>query len=252
MRARQSTKAEFAEYRRTRDGRLRDELVERYVYFAYAIARRFEGHGEERDDLRQVALIALVQAVERFDPSRGVAFPSFAAPTIGGSLKRHLRDHTWIVRLPRSVNERTLEAAAIVERLTAMLGHEPSVEDVAFHTGWSRSQVEEAMVVLHTHRHSGRRMIDDPDDGILGGVDDAFDRVDDRLCLADLIDCLASRERRIIALRYFEELSQSVIGERVGVSQMHVSRLLRQSMAQLRARGFDWGWIALDDYEIAG
>ena len=122
---------EFEDYRRTGDRRLRDRLVEAHVGLAYSIARRFEGRGEERDDLQQVALVALLQAVDRFDPSRGLAFSTFAQPTISGTLKRHLRDRTWLVRLPRALNERVLAVAKTEEHLTGTLRRTPTGEEIA-------------------------------------------------------------------------------------------------------------------------
>src|SRR5215510_14182577 len=125
-----STNSKLVEYRTTRDRALRNQAIAAHLGLAYSIARRFEGRGEERDDLRQVALVALVEAVERFDPSRGVTIATFAVPTISGALKRHLRDHTWLVRPPRSLNERSVEAIAVRERLTGTLRRPPTLDEV--------------------------------------------------------------------------------------------------------------------------
>jgi RNA polymerase sigma-B factor len=226
--------AEFVEYRRTRDRELRDRIVGAHLGLAYSIARRFEGRGEERDDLRQVALIALVQALERFDPSRGLAFATFAAPTITGTLKRHLRDRSWLVRPPRSVSERSLETAAVSERLTASLGRIPTFDEVGAAGGWTRREVEEAMVVATTHRLYERKTLENVNVNETCSVADDVERVTDRVALADLLDELEPREQRIVGLRYLDEKTQTEIAENVGLSQMHVSRLLTRSLDTLR------------------
>jgi RNA polymerase sigma-B factor len=228
-----SSEAEFAEYRRTRDRALRDRIVGAHVGLAYSIARRFEGRGEERDDVRQVALIALVQAVERFDPSRGLAFSTFAAPTIIGTLKRHLRDRSWLVRPPRSVNERSLEVGAVSEWLTASLGRIPTSDEVGVAGGWTRREVEEATVVATTHRLYERETLESAN-VVMFAVDGDVEQATDRVALAGLLDELKPRERRIVGLRYLDEKTQSEIAERVGLSQMHVSRLLTRSLDTLR------------------
>jgi RNA polymerase sigma-B factor len=228
------SKAEFAEYRRTRDRALRDRIVGAHVGLAYSIARRFEGRGEERDDLRQVALIALVHAVERFDPARGLAFTTFAAPTITGTLKRHLRDRSWLVRPPRSVNERSLETAAVSERLTASLGRTATSDEIGAAGGWTRREVEEALFVATTHRLYERETLEHANVNETFGVADDVERVTDRVALAGLLDELEPRERKIVGLRYLDEKTQTEIAEHVGLSQMHVSRLLTRSLDTLR------------------
>ena len=143
--ARKPACADFAEYQRTKDRRERDRLFEAHTHLAYTIARRFAGRGEDMDDLRQVALLALVQAIERFDPSRGLAFSTFATPTIAGSLKRHFRDKAWAIRPPRPVQERYLEMNAVLEGLTNELCRAPTVAEIATHGNWSKQQVSEAL-----------------------------------------------------------------------------------------------------------
>jgi RNA polymerase sigma-B factor len=228
-----SRNADFVDYRRTGDPRLRDRIVEQHAGFAYAIARRFEGHGEERDDLRQIALIALTQAVERFDPGRGFTFTTFAAPTITGTLKRHLRDHTWVVRPPRAVNERALRAAAIREALTATLKRVPTAEEVAAEGGWERDEAEQALTALHARRVA-QASVDVNDLENSPDLDDLTRTIEDRIVLDDLIEQLDQRERQVVTLRYSYELRQWEIAQRVGVSQMQVSRLLTQSMETLQ------------------
>jgi RNA polymerase sigma-B factor len=230
-----SNLADFAEYQRTRDRRRRDRLVEAHVGLAYKGARRFSGRGVELEDLRQVALIALVHAVERFDPSRGFAFTTFAVPTITGSLKRYLRDRAWAVRPPRSVQERFLEVSAVTERLTGDLHRAPTVTEIADEGAWSVDDVRAAL--------DGRRCrfplhwgVTEEDGVLEPPVDDRnFSAVDNRLVIDDLLEVLHERERAIVRMRYLEELGQKEIGQRIGVSQMHVSRLLNRSLERLQA-----------------
>ena len=210
------SRPDFEEYRRTRDRRLRDQLLERHLGLAYSIARRFEGRGEERDDLRQVALLALMQAIDRFDPSRGTAFSTFATSTIAGTLKRHLRDRTWLVRPPRSVNERLLAVAIAEEHLTGALRRTPTRDEVARAGGWTRHDVDEATGVRHTHRLHNRDTIDDPFVEGIPAHDNESDAADDRLLVEELVDHLETRHRQAIELRYFADLTQSEIARRLG------------------------------------
>ncbi len=226
--------AVFDEFRATGDSRLRDKLVEAHLGLAYSIARRFEGRGEERDDLRQVALIGLTRAVERFDPERGVTFSTFAAPTIAGTLKRHLRDHTWIVRPPRSVGERALHVVATSEQLTNACGRQPTVDELADAGGWTRDEVEEAQTVMHAYRRYEGRSIDESGAAQIPAQHD-INAADDRVLVDELLAGLDERKRRIVKMRYYADLSQTAIAREIGVSQMQVSRLLAASSDKLRA-----------------
>ena len=231
--------ADFAEYQRTGDRDLRDRLVEAHVGLAYKGARRFSGRGLELEDLRPVALIALVQAVERFDPSRGFAFTTFATPTISGSLKRYLRDRAWAVRPPRSVQERFLEVAAVTERLTGDLRRTPTVTEIADGGEWSVHDVRESLAsqrcrfALHWGVTEGDGLPEPPTN------DRNFSAVESRLVIDDLLEVLHERERVIVKMRYFEGLGQKEIGERIGMSQMHVCRLLKRSLRRLQAAAVD-------------
>jgi RNA polymerase sigma-B factor len=233
--------ADFAEYRRTGDRGLRDRLVGAHVGLAYKGARRLSGRGVELEDLRQVALIALVHAVERFDPSRGFAFTPFATPTIIGSLKRHLRDRAWAVRPPRSVQERLLAVAAVTERLTGDLHRAPTVAEIADDGEWSVDDVREALDGQRRRFPLHWRVTED--DGVIEPIADDLDfsAVENRLVIDDLFEVLHERERAIVRMRYFEELGQKEIGQRIGVSQMHVCRLLNRSLEQLQAAAVDPG-----------
>jgi RNA polymerase sigma-B factor len=231
--------ARFVEYRRTHDRRLRDQLVTTHIGLAYATAQRFVGRGEELEDLRQVALIALVQAVERFDPSRGWSFATFAAPTITGSLKRHFRDRAWLVRPPRSVQENFLAVTSAVEQLTGDLHRSPTVAEIADYGGWSTDDVCEAIAAREYRYGAPRRATDDDWTIECGIVDRDLSTVEDREAIEYLLGKLGERERDAVRMRFFEGLDQKSIGRRMGVSQMYVCRLLNASLERLRNTGAD-------------
>jgi RNA polymerase sigma-B factor len=231
----------FAIYRRTGDRRLRDELVEEHAPLAHFLASRFANRGESRDDLVQVALVGLFKAVERFDPGRGLQFSTFATPTILGELKRHFRDRGWTVRVPRRVQELHLQLGRIISTLGQEEGRSPTPAEVAERAGVSEEAVLEAMEAGSLYRLVSLDASVAPDDegndlaACLGDDDPEFERIEHRSEIAELLSVLPARERRIVELRFFESLTQSEIAERVGVSQMHVSRLLTRSLERLRA-----------------
>jgi RNA polymerase sigma-B factor len=232
----------FGVYRRTRDRRLRDELVEEHAPLAHFLARRFANRGEPVDDLVQVALVGLLKAVERFDPERGLQFSTFATPTILGELKRHFRDRGWAVRVPRRVQELHLQLGRIVATLGQEYGRSPTPAEVADRAGVSEEDVLEAMEAGSLYRlvsldAPASRDEDEASElgAVLGEDDPEFERIEHRGELDDLLGVLPTRERRIVELRFFDGLTQSEIAERVGVSQMHVSRLLARSLEMLRA-----------------
>jgi RNA polymerase sigma-B factor len=227
------------EYRRTRDTRLRSDLVERLMPLARSLALRFSHSGESVDDLVQVAALGLVKAIDRFDPDRGFAFTSFATPTILGELRRHLRDTAWALRVPRELQERALVVARSANELTGTLGRPPTAAELAESTGLSVEDVVEARAA-GTARHAVSifRPLsegeDEPLADLLGAEDPGYAATDDALTSERLLASLPPREREILRLRYEDELTQWQIGERVGCSQMHVSRLIRQSLQRLR------------------
>ncbi len=231
----------FEIYRRTRDRAVRDELVEEHAPLAHFLAGRFSNRGEPRDDLVQVALVGLLKAVERFDPTRGLQFSTFATPTVLGELKRHFRDRGWTVRVPRRVQELHLQLGRIISALGQEQGRSPTPAEIAERAGVSEEDVLEAMEAGSLYRLVSLDGSATPDDesgdlaACLGGDDPAFARIEHRDELAELLGVLPERERRIVELRFFESLTQSEIAERVGVSQMHVSRLLTRSLERLRA-----------------
>jgi RNA polymerase sigma-B factor len=233
----ESVRETFMEYADNRDERLRNQLVEEHLGLAHQLARRFTNRGEPYEDLVQVASIGLVKSVERFDTERGVEFSTFATRTIIGELKRHFRDKGWAIRAPRRIQELYLALGPAMESLTQQLGRPPTVPEIAEMVGASEESVLEALEAGQRYRATS---IDVPDrqDGTLssrlGQVDPGCSATDDRLLLALSLADLPERERTIIELRFVEGLTQSEIAAQVGLSQMHVSRLLAASLAQLR------------------
>jgi RNA polymerase sigma-B factor len=233
-----ATLTKFVEYCRTRDRNLRNELVEEHMRLAEFLSRRFAHRGEPLDDLRQVALVGLLKAVERFEPDRGLQFSSFAMPTILGELKRHFRDRGWAVRVPRRVQELHLELDRTIAGLSQELGRPPTQREIADRAGVREEDVLESMEANSLYRLpslDGMRGGDDsssPSERI-GDVDPEMDAVDDRLAVSEMLSILPEREQTIVYLRFFEGLTQSEIAQQIGISQMHVSRLLVRSLETL-------------------
>jgi RNA polymerase sigma-B factor len=235
----------FAEFRRTGDASERAKLIEANLGLAEYLARRFDHRREPLEDLVQVACLALVKAVDRFDPTRGLEFSTFAVPTIIGELKRHFRDKGWVIRVPRRLQELHLRMRAAVPELTQELGRSPTLPELGQRTGATPEELIEAMDAASTYQPKSIDSIDndgsgEPLEARLGVEDPGLAAVEHRRHLTVLLACLPARERDIVVLRFCEGLTQSEIARRVGVSQMHVSRLLARAMAQLRAvGGFD-------------
>ena len=228
----------FREYQKSRDPKIRERLVGAHFGLAASLASRFSSRNESPDDLHQAALLGLVHAIDRFDPDRGVQFTTFAWATISGELKRHFRDRTWGVRVPRRLQELYLNTSEATDSLTHDLKRSPTVAEVAERVGCSEEDVLEALEARQAYRLGS---IDAPvgDDDNDGGMqlpesENGYGRVDERVVLANLVNRLPARERQIIHLRFNEELTQAEIADRVGVSQMHVSRLLSGSLQKLR------------------
>jgi RNA polymerase sigma-B factor len=222
------------------DRRARDELVERFMPFVRKMALRYNYTNEPLDDLVQVACLGLLKAIERFDPNRGYRFASFAAPTILGELKRHFRDRGWGVHVPRDLQEQALAMGRARERLTQGLGHSPAVQELADALGWPLEQVLEAIDVVRSYETTSLDAPvarDDEDTAALveslGCEEDGFDLAERREAIAQTWSELSELERRVVALRCMHDLTQREIGEEVGYSQMHVSRLLRRSVTRL-------------------
>ena len=229
----------FRAYVRTRDRRLRNKLVEEHRWIARVASRRFTNRGEPTDDLHQVALLGLLKAVERFDPDFGSSFATFALPTIMGELRRHFRDATWSLRVSRRAKELHLAVTAAVEPLTHALGRAPRLDELARHVGGSIEDVVEAIEAGNAYRTSplaGRSSEEGigEDPRVVACDDDRLVGADDRVALRELLARLPERERRIVYLRFFEDRTQTEIADQVGVSQVHVSRLLRSTLDDLR------------------
>ncbi|MBI2708212.1 MAG: SigB/SigF/SigG family RNA polymerase sigma factor [Actinobacteria bacterium] len=232
----------FQDYARTRDRAIRDELIEAHLRLAEHLARRFVNRGVPIDDLVQVASLGLLKAVERFEPERGLEFSTFATPTIVGELKRHFRDKGWSVRVPRRVQEMHVEVNALVGELTQQLGRSPTINELAARARTSEEEVLEAMEAAQAYRSTS---IDAPavaaedERGIanqLGDEDVNLLDSENRLLVSELLTGLPKRERLMLQLRFYEGMTQSQIADRLGISQMHVSRLLAKSLAMLRER----------------
>jgi len=232
----------FVEYRLRGDVAVRDRLVESHLGLAEYLARRFDRRGEPLDDLVQVASLALIKAVDRFDPERGLEFSTFAVPTIVGELKRHFRDKSWAIRVPRRLQELHLRLGAAVGELTHELGRSPTIQEIADRLGAGTEDVLEAMEAGRAYRSTSLDAPVGSDDGgpampltaKLGEQDANLGMVDERSQLQSLLAGLPERERTILVLRFFDGLTQSQIADRVGISQMHVSRLLARTLDQLR------------------
>lgn len=223
-----------------RDPASREALVRRYMPFARSMALRYSHASEPLDDLIQVANLALLNAIDRFDPNRGTSFIAFAAPTILGELKRHFRDRVWTLRVPRGIHDLLGKVEKTATKLTIQLQRSPSPAEIAEALEVDVLNVLEA---LETSQKRSPLSINTPlrnEDGEeqagewLGGEDPGFVKVEDRLAYQAALPCLDERQREVLRLRFVEELPQTEIAERIGYSQMHVSRILRGALQQLR------------------
>jgi RNA polymerase sigma-B factor len=220
--------------------RLRGRLVESHLPLVEYLARRFAGRGEPLDDLIQVGTIGLIKAVDRFDTERGVEFSTYATPTVVGEIKRHFRDKGWTVRVPRRLQELRASLSSATAQLTQDLGRSPTVAELARHIGVGEEEVLEGLESANAYAAVSLEATDDADGqsvlDTLGGLDEALEGVEYRESLKPLLDSLPERERRILVLRFFGNLTQSQIAAELGISQMHVSRLLARTLSQLRDR----------------
>jgi len=234
--ARAGVDPRFAVYREIRDPAIRNALVEDHRWLAVHYARRFAHKGEPLDDLVQVATVGLIKAVERFDPTVGVLFTSYAVPTVVGELQRHFRDTAWSLHVPRQVKELYLSLSEIVEVLTQSLGHSPTVAEIAQHAGASVERTLEALELHGSYR--GVPLLpegDRRDDEALGRDDGGFEAAEARQTVEQLLRTLPTdRDRAIVRLRFIDELSQVEVAARLGISQVHVSRLLRTNLERMR------------------
>jgi RNA polymerase sigma-B factor len=220
---------------------LREHSIEAGLPLARQLASRYRGRGVPVDDLHQVAALALVKAVDAFDPARQVAFSSYATPSILGALKRHFRDHTWLLRVPRPIRDLATRLGPARAALTQQLGRSPTLSEFAAHLAAAEQDVAIAQDAWRAHRPdsldalpAGSRDRPQPLIDTLGTVDRRLDAVIDWHTVRPLMAALPDRQRRILALRYFGGLTQTEIAAQVGLSQMHVSRLLERTLTQLR------------------
>ncbi|MFY9807984.1 MAG: SigB/SigF/SigG family RNA polymerase sigma factor [Pseudonocardiaceae bacterium] len=222
--------------------RQREQLISGYLPVAEHIARRFAGRGEPLDDLIQVATLGLINAVDRFEPARGSHFLSFAVPTITGEVRRYFRDHGWSTRVPRRLKDLHIAIRRTLAELSQQLGRAPRPSEIAERLGLPVSEVIEGLQAGEAYRSSSLDEMLGSGEGtatlgeFIGGLDDELAVIDDRQALRPLLAELPPRERTILVLRFFHQLTQTQIAEQVGISQMHVSRVLRQTLAFLHER----------------
>ena len=236
-------RALFARYLDTRDPIDREMLIERFLPLARQLARRYQRPEEPFDDLYQVACLGLVKAIDRFDLEREVAFSSYAVPTILGEIKRYFRDRTWSVRVPRDLQELALKVDRAVSNLSVDLHRQPTVAEIAERLGAEEEDVLEGLEASGAYRATSLdapRGTDDDGGGdtladTLGTEEQGFALAEDRATIAHLTRTLTTREREVLRLRFDEDLTQGEIGERIGVSQMQVSRIIRQALGRLRS-----------------
>jgi RNA polymerase sigma-B factor len=219
----------------------REELIERYMTLVRSLARRYAYRGEQLDDLVQIGAIGLIKAIDRFDLERGVELTTYATPNIIGEIKRHFRDKGWSVRVPRGLQELNVQVSKLIEQLTVQLGRSPTIPELAKAAGVEEEQVLEALesgrayssVSLSTGGGSDEDGELDPLES-LGTIEHEYEVSEDRAVLAPGFKVLDERERKILHLRFFSGLTQSQIAAEIGISQMHVSRLIRRSLEKIR------------------
>ncbi len=242
MSANKSDRALLRRYHEEGDVAAREQLIEQYMSLVRSLARRYSYRGEQLEDLVQIGAIGLIKAIDRFDLDRGVELTTYATPNIIGEIKRHFRDRGWSVRVPRGLQELNVQLSRLVEQLTVQLARSPTVSELAEAAGVNEEEVLEAL-------ESGRAYTSLSLSGGGGGDDDGeldpleslgteeheYEISEDRAVLAPGFRALDPRERMILHLRFFKGLTQSQIAQQVGISQMHVSRLIRRSLEKIRA-----------------
>jgi RNA polymerase sigma-B factor len=229
------------QYHEDGDLAAREQLIERYMSLVRSLARRYAYRGEQLDDLVQIGSIGLIKAIDRFDLERSVELTTYATPNIIGEIKRHFRDKGWSVRVPRGLQELNVQVSKLIEQLTVQLGRSPTIPELAKAAGVEEEQVLEALesgrayssVSLSTGGGSDEDGELDPLES-LGTIEHEYEISEDRAVLAPGFKVLDERERKILHLRFFSGLTQSQIAEQIGISQMHVSRLIRRSLEKIR------------------
>jgi RNA polymerase sigma-B factor len=238
--AREAERQLLIAYHRDGDLAAREELVERFMPLARDLALRYTYTDEPFDDLLQVASLGLIKAIDRFEPGRGTKFTSYAAPTILGELKRHFRDKGWALHVPRDLQERTLAVSRETEALSKELGRSPKVREVADALGCAVEEVLEAQEAAASYEAASLDAPTSRDDGesaslveLMGEKDTSYELVESRDAILSTWQALPEVERKVLELRFMHDLTQREIGERIGYSQMHVSRLLRRALKRL-------------------
>ncbi len=239
--ARVESRELFVRWQKSGDQRAREELVDRFLPLARNLARRYSGAREPFDDLLQVASLGLVKAIDRFDVDRGAAFSSFAVPTILGELKRYFRDLGWAVHVPRGAQEQALKVQEAQERLTTRTGRPPTVTDLAEYLEIPVEDVLDALETAAAHHSASLdapREDGDEDSGTLvdvfGQEDQRYELIDQTVTVSVAARALSARERKVLALRFVHDMTQTQIAQEIGVSQMQVSRILRRALSRLR------------------
>jgi len=238
-RARGEDRELLRRYHEGGDTSAREELIERHLPLVRSLARRYAGRGEALEDIEQVGAIGLIKAIDRFELSRDVSLATYATPNVVGEIKRHFRDKGWAVRVPRALQELNASMSGAIERLTVKLSRSPSIGEIAAELETTPEQVLEALEVGSAYSTvslssgpSGEEELDPME--TIGSEDEEFERSEQRAALAPALERLPSREREILRMRFEEGLPQTQIAQRVGLSQMHVSRLIRKSLSVMR------------------
>ena len=237
----ESDKVLLRRYHEQGDLQAREQVIEQYMSLVRSLARRYSYRGEQLDDLVQIGAIGLIKAIDRFDLSRGVELTTYATPNIIGEIKRHFRDRGWAVRVPRGLQELNVQLSRLVEQLTVQLGRSPTISELAKAAGTEEEDVLEALESGRAYSSLSLSQGTGTEDGeeidpleLLGEVEHQYEVSEDRAVLAPGFKALDDRERTILHLRFFEGLTQSQIAAQVGISQMHVSRLIRRALEKIR------------------
>jgi RNA polymerase sigma-B factor len=228
-------------YHRNGDLEAREQALVELMPLVRALATRYAGRGEPLEDLVQVGSIGLIKAVDRFDVDRGVDFASYAVPTIVGEIRRHFRDKAWAMHVPRRLKELSVRLSRVLDQLTTELGRSPTIAELANAVGVEEEDVVDALDSMNAYstRSLQAPFDDSSDDNLsekLGTAESGYEEVEDGALVAAGLDALDERERHIVELRFFREMTQSQIASEIGISQMHVSRLLRRALATMRGR----------------
>ena len=226
-------------YHEQGDQSAREELVNRHLPLVRSLARRYAGRGESLEDIEQVGAIGLIKAIDRYELSREVALTTYATPNVVGEIKRHFRDRGWAIRIPRALQELNVKMSGAIERLTAQLGHSPTIAEIARELDATPEQVLEAMEAGSAYSPVSLSASPGADEEldlmeVIGEEDQEFERSEERASLEPALDALPDREQEILRMRFEDGLTQTQIAERVGLSQMHVSRLIRKSLERMK------------------